>query len=790
MLSGKRFLFRRRKETAPNSLDNPPSNPPLPATESTPKTPPIPPTLPKVTPDYEAERELKKEITSESLESSLTTSPPVSALQLTTTPAAATALPTLTTEKSLPQLPPGARLDTPPSPPRLSNPIKPHRRIQICIEQNAFYLRAEAKRPTGGTKAGLKGESESTADFDGDTLKVEFASGVILRDDSYVPAEDTKVYEIYGIVGILNLCTGPHLIVIIRRTLVGHIEKNLVYRLDKIGILPFKSAEADRILRRLKSQLNHDEALSPTAPPYSAPLSIADGGINQEDSGSTDETSSIATTPVSPVEEDFTSHGLQMLSPDETMSETNPNITITAAAEDLNSETPQNALNIHPSEVRERWGRRWGSTGMDCDNNSKANDSKPDEDDELASTPPSSPPLAYFLASSPIRALKSARTALADVTERSMVGTPMRALKSATNVIADVTERSVKTVTVSAMRLSNLAIGKAPAEDVAMDEKIIRELLFIFNAGTFFFSYDMDIMNSTQRLAHVQPGESLWERTDKRFFWNESMLEAFTAQKLHEWVLPIMQGFVQVEKCVMEDIPFDFVLISRRSRDRAGLRYERRGVDDQGHVANFVETEQIVFVESPTKLKPIPMLERSVDENVEAFKRHFEDLERVYKHTLIVNLVEQEGREALVGQKFRETVAKLKPPNVSYVEFDFHSNCKGLDFGNLRHMLAMTETELNSSIQDCLDRTNVAQSVFARHVLNLVLFRLGVQSSPEKGINHHEAFESTFKQVWANNGDTISRSYTGTIALKSDFTRTGKRNLQGLMNDATNSLTR
>ena len=35
-------------------------------------------------------------------------------------------------------------------------------------------------------------------------------------------------------------------------------------------------------------------------------------------------------------------------------------------------------------------------------------------------------------------------------------------------------------------------------------------------------------------------------------------------------------------------------LIARRSRHFAGTRYRRRGVSDSGHVANDVETEQIV----------------------------------------------------------------------------------------------------------------------------------------------------------------------------------------------------
>lgn len=38
--------------------------------------------------------------------------------------------------------------------------------------------------------------------------------------------------------------------------------------------------------------------------------------------------------------------------------------------------------------------------------------------------------------------------------------------------------------------------------------------------------------------------------------------------------------------------PLTLLLVSRRSRHRAGTRYKRRGVDENGYVANYVETEQ------------------------------------------------------------------------------------------------------------------------------------------------------------------------------------------------------
>lgn len=45
-----------------------------------------------------------------------------------------------------------------------------------------------------------------------------------------------------------------------------------------------------------------------------------------------------------------------------------------------------------------------------------------------------------------------------------------------------------------------------------------------------------------------------------------------------------------------EDVLVDYIIISRRSRYRAGLRYQRRGIDDDANVANFVETETITRV--------------------------------------------------------------------------------------------------------------------------------------------------------------------------------------------------
>lgn len=63
-----------------------------------------------------------------------------------------------------------------------------------------------------------------------------------------------------------------------------------------------------------------------------------------------------------------------------------------------------------------------------------------------------------------------------------------------------------------------------------------------------------------------------------------------------------MQGYFQIANFTVpadpvthdDDALVEYIIISRRSRDRAGLRYQRRGIDDDAHVANFVETETVV----------------------------------------------------------------------------------------------------------------------------------------------------------------------------------------------------
>ena len=90
---------------------------------------------------------------------------------------------------------------------------------------------------------------------------------------------------------------------------------------------------------------------------------------------------------------------------------------------------------------------------------------------------------------------------------------------------------------------------------------------------------------------------------------------------------------------------------------------------------------------------------------------------------------------------------------------------------------------------DCLDRTNVVQSMLGRWILTRQLTDLGILQRGESA-SDDAAFEDVFRNVWADNADVVSKSYSGTGALKTDFTRTGNRTRAGMVQDLNNSVTR
>lgn len=80
------------------------------------------------------------------------------------------------------------------------------------------------------------------------------------------------------------------------------------------------------------------------------------------------------------------------------------------------------------------------------------------------------------------------------------------------------------------------------------------------------------------------------------------------------------------------------------------------------------------------------------------------------------------------------------------------------------------QSVVRTNCMDCLDRTNVVQSAFASHALSQILRQAGILKEREV-IENHSDFMYIFRNIWADNANTVSKAYSGSGALKTDYTR-------------------
>ncbi|KAG4302650.1 hypothetical protein PCK1_001005 [Pneumocystis canis] len=323
--------------------------------------------------------------------------------------------------------------------------------------------------------------------------------------------------------------------------------------------------------------------------------------------------------------------------------------------------------------------------------------------------------------------------------------------------------------------------------------KLIKKHL---KSGSFYFSYTFNITNTTQRQATI-----------------------------------IIKGNLLV-----------IALISRRSRFRAGTRYFSRGINEEGDVSNYNETEQIVLFENTNKLSRVserlklsyvqtrgsipifwaeinnlkykPKLQIfNINDSIYPSRLHFNKQIKIYGDQIVVNLVNEHGREYNIKAAYEEIIRILKEPKIQYFNFDFHQECKKMRWHRVQILIdkllpqlykqnycyinssnKLSPIHLQTSVVrtnciDCLDRTNVVQSALARWMLTKQLKDIGIFDKNEN-IKDYSEFDNLFRNMWADNADFISISYSGTKALKTDFTRIGKRTRKGEFCDFIISITR
>uniref|UniRef100_A0A8C4HLF6 phosphoinositide 5-phosphatase n=1 Tax=Dicentrarchus labrax TaxID=13489 RepID=A0A8C4HLF6_DICLA len=335
------------------------------------------------------------------------------------------------------------------------------------------------------------------------------------------------------------------------------------------------------------------------------------------------------------------------------------------------------------------------------------------------------------------------------------------------------------------------------------DEDRIAEVRKVLNSGHFYFAWSstgvsMDLsLNAHRRI--------LEDTTDNRFFWNQSLhlhLKHYGVN-CDDWLLRLMCGGVEIRTIYAGHKQAKACIFSRLSSERAGTRFNVRGTNDDGQVANFVETEQVIFlddrVSSFIQIRgSIPLfweqpgiqvgshrvkLSRGFEANAPAFERHFTALRRLYGKQVIINLLGSKEGEHMLSKAFQSHLkASEHASAVKMVNFDYHQNVKGgkadklhsvlkpylmlnFIFGIVsKHYNMRFRTQggtIRTNCLDCLDRTNSVQAFFALEMLPKQLEEMGLTEKPQLVAR----FQEVFRTMWSANGDSVSKIYAGTGAL-------------------------
>ncbi|KAJ5732828.1 hypothetical protein N7493_004309 [Penicillium malachiteum] len=410
----------------------------------------------------------------------------------------------------------------------------------------------------------------------------------------------------------------------------------------------------------------------------------------------------------------------------------------------------------------------------------------------------------------------------------------------------------------------------------AVTEHPFLALKKLLGDGSFYYSLDFNLTDRLQDRSDKSAAFDI-DSLDQDMLWNSYMINPLLLFRSHlppadkvkldasQLLTCVIRGFAGTLKIpanipilpqIRTNFPSLLTIVSRQSSRRAGTRFNSRGIDDDGHVANFVESELILWVspgiafsyvqvrgsvpifweQTPGLIPGQQKIEitRSSEATRHAFNQHFEALELEYGAVHVVNLLsELRSGEAELSARYRQHIAgsslRKKEDHgkaahhslLRLTEYDFLAETRGPagyeasnqikyelagSLDGFAYFLSEDTARPNASIDeredalstssvilqqdgvfrtnclDCLDRTNLVQTIISSMALESFLDHQGTRLGTDLQMRH--------STLWADNGDALSKIYAGTGALKSSFTRHGKMSLAGALADARKSATR
>ena len=368
----------------------------------------------------------------------------------------------------------------------------------------------------------------------------------------------------------------------------------------------------------------------------------------------------------------------------------------------------------------------------------------------------------------------------------------------------------------------------------------------LLSNGSFYYSSDFDLTSLLQSRGLSEHSLS-FDNYQEEYMWNSFLMQEIITFRNHlddkakqimddeGFLTTVIRGFAETFPSYIGRMPVNLTMISKQSWKRAGTRYNVRGIDDEANVANFCETEFVMYSEEycfavteirgsvpifweqdTALLNPKVTITRSVEATQATFDEHFQKLIQKYGPVHVVNLLSTKSSEIELTKRYREHFQRSKRlklnSDVFLTEFDFHKETKEEGFAAASKIMPLIERSIlengyfsydvkekkqlseqngvfRTNCLDCLDRTNLIQQFISRYTFILFLEDFNLIKPKLPMIEEYDWYQK-HNNIWADHGDAVSQIYTGTNALKSSFSRKGKMSFAGALSDATKSVSR
>ena len=376
----------------------------------------------------------------------------------------------------------------------------------------------------------------------------------------------------------------------------------------------------------------------------------------------------------------------------------------------------------------------------------------------------------------------------------------------------------------------------------------------LFKLG-FYYSFGLNLTNSQQNQSKLsgnkeinnnnnntfeQKMKNIYQTINKKYFFNYNLYKRFINKKTkmpydftYNFIIPTICGYVGMYYYTINDKQLQFILITRRSQNYAGTRYNTRGIDDNGNVANYCETEQILIEggnlfsfcqlrgSAPVFFEQLGItaytdITRGKHFSKEAFSKHLAEINQDFPLVYFINLLNQtkSGEAPIIAEFEKQIQFRLNNNDIRYTYFDMQNECQKDNYSNVNKLMKKVTTlteifnffsqnlttkeiysyqkgTIRTNCLDCLDRTNIIQMRISWIILEIFFKKLNLDNQEINRIfNSSEdffikdstnEFKEKFKNIWAENGDEISIQYAGTASTHTTVTKNGGHGLMGLI---------